>query len=443
MKSGVMRFALKFAACGTLCFVMGALQAAQSQSAGTSKKRIPADPAEVVLNNLLSTAQAAMDRKDFQTAAQNYQDYLAKKPDDSLAHFNLGYAWMAMQKLSDARGEYEKAISLDPKMAPAYLNLGLTLIDTDPPAAVAPLQKAVEMMPNQAGPKFLLGTALEANHKFPEAIEQYQAAEGIDGTDFNIRFSLGRALLAAGRPGEAEPEFRAASSMRPNMAPPHLGLARSLVEEKRLNEGAAELAKYLELQPNDTNVRLERTSALVDMKKYEDALDELDKAASAGPEGVRALKLRSQIYFEKQRFDDAIPVLQKAEPLAPDDPLIPALLGHLYLQKKTYGDAVRELIAAFKMASNSDDVLKDLVLAQYMNKNYPAALGGIDLLSKRESLPPGSWFMRADCYDKLGQPANALEAYQRFLELNKDENNDMYFEASARVRTLARELKKR
>jgi tetratricopeptide (TPR) repeat protein len=443
MRSGAKRLALRFAACGTLCVVIGTPQAVHSQSAGATKKRIPADPAEVALNNLLSTAQTAMDRKDFQTAAQTYQDYLAKKPDDALVHFNLGYAWMAMKKLSDARGEYERAISLDPQMAPAYLNLGLTLIDTDPSAAAAPLQKAVEMMPNQAGPKFLLGTALEENHKFPQAIEQYQAAEGIDGTDFNIRFSLGRALLSAGRPTEAEPELRAAAGMRPNMAPAHLGLARSLIEQKRLDEGAAELAKYLELQPNDVNARLERASALLDMKKYEDALAELDQAVSAGPEGVRALKLRSQIYFEKQRFDDAILVLQKARPLAPNDLLIPALLGHLYLEKKAYGEAVRELTAAYNMAPNSDDVLKDLVLAQYMNKNYPAALDGIDLLSKRESLPPGSWFMRADCYDKLGRSADALEAYQRFLALNKDENNDMYFEASARVRTLARELKKR
>ena len=158
---------------------------------------------------------------------------------------------------------------------------------------------------------------------------------------------------------------------------------------------------------------------------------------------MRALKLRAQIYFEKQRFDDAIPVLQRAQALAPNDPLIPALLGHLQLEKKAYAEAVRELIAAFQMAPTSDDVLKDLVLAQYMNKNYPAALDGIDLLSKRESLPPGSWFMRADCYDKLGQAANALEAYQRFLNLNKDTNNDMYFDATARVRTLDRELKKR
>ena len=384
-----------------------------------------------------------MDRKDFQTAVQNYQDYLAKKPDDALTHFNLGYAWMSMRKLTEAQGEYQKAVSLDPKMAPAYLNLGLTLIDSDPSAAVAPLQKAVEMMPNQSGPKFLLGTALEANHRLPEAVEQYQAAEAIDGADFNIRFSLGRALLISGRASEAEPEFRAAAGLRPNMAPAHLGLARSLVLQNHFDEGAAEFAKYLELQPSDAGARVERASALVSMKKHEDALTELDQAAAAGPEGVRALKLRAQIYFEKQRFDDAIPVLQKAQVLAPNDPLIPALLGHLQLEKKAYAEAVRELIAAFQMAPTSDDVLKDLVLAQYMNKNYPAALDGIDLLSKRESLPPGSWFMRADCYDKLGQAANALEAYQRFLNLNKDTNNDMYFDATARVRTLDRELKKR
>jgi hypothetical protein len=37
----------------------------------------------------------------------------------------------------------------------------------------------------------------------------------------------------------------------------------------------------------------------------------------------------------------------------------------------------------------------------------------------------------------------ALHAYNKFLEMNKDENSDMYFEASARVRTLTRELDKK
>jgi tetratricopeptide (TPR) repeat protein len=207
-----------------------------------------------------------------------------------------------------------------------------------------------------------------------------------------------------------------------------------------LDEADTEYVRYLQIQPNDTGAHQDRALLLAQMKKYEDALGELDKAAAAGPEKVAALKLRAQIYFTKERYDDAIPVLQKAQPLAPRDALIPAMLGHLYLEKKDYNNAVRELIAAIQLDPGSDDVLKDLVLAHYLNKNYQAALDGTDLLSKREPLPPGNWFMRATCYDKLGQAANALDAYQHFLQLNKDQNNDMYFEASARVRTLTREL---
>ena len=48
--------------------------------------------------------------------------------------------------------------------------------------------------------------------------------------------------------------------------------------------------------------------------------------------------------------------------------------------------------------------------------------------------------MRAACYDNLGEATDALDAYQRFLQLNKDENSDMYFFATARSRVLAREL---
>jgi Tfp pilus assembly protein PilF len=85
-------------------------------------------------------------------------------------------------------------------------------------------------------------------------------------------------------------------------------------------------------------------------------------------------------------------------------------------------------------------VLKDLVAAEYLNKNYAATLHGLDVLAQKETPPMGSWFVRATCYDKLGQASPALEAYKKFLEMNKDENSDMYFEATARVRTLTREL---
>jgi tetratricopeptide (TPR) repeat protein len=435
----------KSLACGALCAFLGVAQGSSGQAVSVSQKRVrePQDPPVAVLNNLLTTAQAAMDRKEYGAAAQSYQEYLTHKPDDATAHFQLGYAYTALEQPAKAKPEYEKAISLDPKMSAAYLNLGLTLLDTDPGAAIEPLQKAVELLPDQARPKFLLGWALERSGKLAAAIEKYRVAEALEGKNFNIRFALARTLLSSNRAADAEAEFQTALALRPDSAPAHLGMAQSLFAEMKWKAAAGEYRTYLEAQPNDAAARIERASALMNLGNEDDALAELDRAAGTSPEEVHALKLRSQIYFAKGRYDEAASALQKAAALAPQDPDIPARLGHLHLQKKDYPQAVRELTAAFQMDPSANDVLGDLVAAQYLNKNYPAALEGLDLLSRREELPAGSWFIRATCYDKLGQAAEALASYQKFLALNKDEDNDMYFEATARARYLSRVLKEK
>ena len=417
-----------------------------AQTVGTSRTKIPQDPAAIELNRLLSDAQDAVNKQDYAGAAQDYQAYLTKKPDDAVVHYDLGYAYTALQKPAEAKSEYEKAIALDPKMAPAYQNLGVALIPTDPAAAIKPLQHAAELMPEDARTKWLLGVALEATKKDALAIEQYQAAEKLDTKSVEIRDSLGFALLRTGRAGEAETAFREALALLPAGAAAdqaHKGLLQALLAQKKNEEAATEMGIYLAAHPGDAAMQLEHASLLLDAGKDDDALAELDKAATTGPESLRALKLRALIYFRKKQYDNAVPVLLKAIALAPQDPDLPAQLGHAYLEKKDYPNAVNALVAAIKVNPQSIDVLKDLVTAEYLNKNYPATLHGLDVLAQRETPPLGSWFVRATCYDKLGQAPQALDAYKKFLELNKDENSDMYFEASARVRTLTRELANR
>jgi Flp pilus assembly protein TadD len=414
-----------------------------AQTVGTSRTKIPQDPAAIELNRLLTAAQDAVNKQDYASAAQDYQAYLAKKPDDAVVHYDLGYAYTALQKPADAKSEYEKAIALDPKMAPAYQNLGVTLIPTDPAAAIAPLQRAAELVPEDARTKWLLGIALEATKKDAQAIEQYQAAEKLDTKSVEIRNSLGFALLRTGRASDAEVAFREALALQPTgeaADQAHKGLLQALLAEKKNDEAATEMGVYLAAHPSDPAMQLEHASLLVDAGKDDDALAELDKAATAGPESLRALKLRALIYFRKKQYDNTVPVLGKLIALAPQDPDLPAQLGHVYLEKKDYPNAVNALVVAIKMNPQSIDVLKDLVTAEYLNKNYPATLHGLDVLAQKETPPLGSWFVRATCYDKLGQAKPALDSYKKFLEMNKDENSDMYFEASARVRTLTREL---
>ncbi len=429
-------------ACCALCLFLGAGRQFIAQTSNPPRRHIP-DPTAQALNDLLNAAQAALDKQDFEAAAQNYRDYLAKKPDDAVVHYDLGYVYSALKRPSDARDEYQRAIALDPKMAVAYLNLGATLLGSDPAAAVDPLQKAAGLTPQDAHTKWVLGTALERSGKFPQAIEQYQAARKLDDADFKIRLSLAHALLIAERPSEAEVEYRAALMLQgtaPEMAQVHRGLADVLIADKKLPEASSELALYLEFQPNDAKARVDHASLLFDLDKSDDALAELDRAAKSGPEDLRALKLRSDIFWKLKRYADAVAVLQKAAALAPNDADISARLGEAYLQVKDSPNAARWLAMSYHLNPNANDVLAYLVDAEFGIKNYAQALAALDELSRREQLPAASWYVRASCYDNLGQAAQALDAYQKFLQLNKDENSDMYFVSTARVRVLTREL---
>ena len=436
-----MRFGRNSVACCALWLVIGAASAS-AQSVKTSGKRV-ADPEARALNDLLNAAQAAVDKQDFETAAQDYRDYLAKKPDDPVVHYDLGYAYSALGRSADAKAEYQRATELDPKMAPAFLNWGVTLLASDPGAAVEPLRKSAELTPENAHTKWLLGTALERTNKMPEATEQYQAALKLDDADVKIRLSLAHALLAAGRPADAEAEYRGSLGLKASSAElseAHAGLAESLLAEKKLPEASAELENYLQAHPDDAKARVERASLLFDLDKPDEALAELDRAAKSGPEDLPALKLRSDILWKQKRYADAVAPLQKAAALAPNDADIAARLGEAYLQTKDYPNAAHWLATSYHLNPSANDVLAYLVDTEYELKNYPQALAALDELGRRQELPLASWYMRASCYDKLGETAQALDAYQKFLQLNKDQNSDMYFVSTARVRILTREL---
>src|ERR1700683_3171782 len=132
------------------------------------------------LNDLLDEAQHDIDTNQFEAALVPLQKFLAEKPDIAWAHFQLAYAYTALKRPDEARVEYERATTLDPKMSEAFLNLGILLSEKDPAAAVPTLRRAVDLLPAQSRPRFLLGHALERSGDIPGAVESYEAALSLD-----------------------------------------------------------------------------------------------------------------------------------------------------------------------------------------------------------------------------------------------------------------------
>lgn len=427
-----------------LAVFAAAPRTANPQSRQNSRRRtIAASPQEQALYDLLVQAKAAADKNDYVTAAADYVKYLAQKPDDATAHFDLGYVYTAQKEKDKAVAEYRKAIALDPKMAQAYLNLGISLLDDDAKAAIAPLQKATELNYEYAQGHYLLGTAEERAGQPANAVKEYTIAVKLDPNDYPEHIALARAELTAGNASAAEPEFREALQLKANDKEAELGLAQSLIEQKKSADAAAALDDYLRGNPDDAKARVMRASLLTDLGRDDEALAELDRASKGTTETLEALKLRSVIYYRKNDFEKAANALQKAVALAPQDADIRARLGHALLETKNYAGAAQQLSEALRLDPSSNDALRDLVAAEYLGKNYPATLAALNLLDARETPKSGAWFVRATCYDHLGQAKVALDAYRKFLAMNTDQTSNEYFEATGRVRFLERAVKEK
>lgn len=412
----------------------------------TSKQSPPKRPAKAGVEDpqqaLLAQADEAIEKKDFQRAVDTLQKYLAEKPDDARARVQLGYALVGLARRDEARAEFIRAITLDAKLAEAHMNLALLLLDREPAEAIAPLLKVVELKPEQAWPRQLLGTAYERSGKNPEAIEQYRAAARLDAKNFEVRADLGRMLLATNRAAEAETSFREALLLEPKSTPARLGLAQSLLVQQKDEAAAAVLTAFLEVSPEDHETRMRLASVLVKLGKFEPALAELDRIAATRGNSAEGFKLRAEILFRQNHLPEATAALEQAAQMEPRDAGLRARLGRLWLERREFPSAERELMEALSIDPRLTDAVRDLAAVYYLGEKYDAALRVQDELAKRETPNAGWWFIRATCYDRLRKLHEAIAAYEKFLSLDQGRSDRQDFQARQRIRILKRELER-
>ena len=436
--SGVIHFIAIVVLLGNVAVQAGAGQSpapkAQNAPAGARKQRI-ANP----LNELLDEAQRDIEKKDFQAAIDPLQKFIAEQPDVAYGHFQLGYVFTALHKTSEARTEYQRALALDPKMAEGYLNLGVLLIESEPAAAVPNLRKAVELLPSQSRPRYLLGVAQERAGDISAAAESFEGAYRLDVHNPELILHLADLYLRLARPAEAEAKFLVVLEIEPSNALAMLGVAESLDAEKK-SEAAEAYRKYLAVKPSDAGARARLVHLLVDQQQYDVALAELDRAGAGDSLNLDTLRLRADIQIAQKKWDDAIITINKAVALAPGDAVLHGGLGRLYLQKRDFANAQKELKAALQLDRQKLAYWKDLSTSYYLAGDCPSTLAALAEIAKMETPGPGAWFIRALCYDKLNQPAPALEAYQKFLSLDQGQNADQVWQAQERSKVLRKVL---
>lgn len=423
--------------CGAIAFACCA--AAQTPPSPPHNAQTRSQKLANPLNDLLDEAQRDIDKSDFTAAVEPLQKVIADQPDAAYPHFQLAYVYSALQRIDEARAEYQRVIALDAKMPAAYLNLGILLVDKDPAAAIAPLKKAVELHPEESRTRFLLGVAQERSKDYAAAADSFEGASHLDPRDTETLEHLANLYMGLHRPADAETKFRALLESKPADPAALLGLAKSLDAQNKPGVAAA-FQNYLTVQPADEPARERLLYLLIAEQQYDRALAEIDRAdATHGPTSA-SLRERADILVAQKKWDGAIAAIRHAVALSPNDATLHGGLGRLLLQRRDFPAAEKELRIALTLDRTGLIYLKDLSSTYYLAGNYPDALATMDEIAKVEQPVPLSWFIRALCYDKLSQPKPALAAYEKFLQLTPDKNTDQVWQATERSKVLRRML---
>ena len=152
----------------------------------------PEDPNRSIVLSRLGEAYESMGK--WQEAADTYQKAIALKPDTAANYNNLGNDLAKLGKVDDARTAYQKYVDLNPTDAAlAWRNFGTVLYNSNRmKESIEPLQKATTLDPKNATAWLLLGIAMVNTMEFktvgdkitpvmqPGTIEAYQHAIDLD-----------------------------------------------------------------------------------------------------------------------------------------------------------------------------------------------------------------------------------------------------------------------
>jgi arylsulfatase A-like enzyme len=174
---------------------------------------------------------------------------------------------------------FEKAISLEPNLPIAYLQLGTALSSLQDYAKAVPvLRKAVEMRPDLTVPRYQLGLALLETGDFAGAATQFETTVARSPNWAEAHFSLATAYARAGRMTDAIPEYARVIELRPNHFSAHLLLGRAIGLSGNPAGAVPILIKAAELQPKSPEPHAFLADVYIKLGQQADA--EREKAAA-------------------------------------------------------------------------------------------------------------------------------------------------------------------
>lgn len=340
---------------------------------------------------LISLAASAAQLGETQAAMEYSRKALEVEPGSAKAHNALGALNLAkatsLENLANAESSFRKAITLDPGLLTARMNLARLYVFTGRPAAATQeyesvieaqpenvsahaelaraylladhldkatraAERTAELAPRSHISHNILGEMYARRKEMDRALKEFGVSVSLEPTYAIAYKNMGSVYLMQGLLDKAIAGYQEALSYRPNYGEAYSGLGDAYMLKGMTEEAATEYRKALEILP---------VSALVSVPAYnnlayiyaevesnlDEALSLSQKAKQLAPGHPDVADTIGWIYYKMERYDEAATNLEDAIKGAPENPIIRYHLGAAYYRLGAKDEALAELRKAF------------------------------------------------------------------------------------------------
>jgi Flp pilus assembly protein TadD len=185
---------------------------------------------------------------DYRTEVSIWMDAVAKRPENSRAHQNLGWAWLRAGFIPEAAASFREAIRLEPRFAAAFSNLGAAYLEQGAfRVGLECIEQALRLDPSLAEAHRNRGKVLAIWGRDGEALAEFDEALRLRAGFAQAHHDRGASLATLGRFEDAVAAYQRAVALEPRYAQAHQDLGLLLMRQGRAEEAQPHLARAAEL----------------------------------------------------------------------------------------------------------------------------------------------------------------------------------------------------
>lgn len=375
----------------------------------------------------------------YEEALMYYDRAEKENPMEIDVYLSKGIALANLERLDDAKTQFEKALKLDRTAGIAYFHLGnIAVLKGNIALGFENYNKAAASGYDDAQLYYSMGLLHEENGEVDMAIRNYSKAIQRDALRPDIRIRKARLLLEGNHIPEALQTLDETILTNPDVFEGYHLKFTILVQLKQYAKAEALLRDAMALFPKDPAFVLDQVTLLVEQQKTDEALailSDLEDSGEADESLHRKIYMeKAQIYASKDEITSAIDCLEQAKALAEKNSEFDAevifLLANCHLSTGEYEKVLsysRELAQRAEAGYIKETARYYIPLALKLsgreNEALPLYKEAINEYRNQALAAPGNmdaYLLRIMCLRDIGEYEKALELIDYVVALQPD-----------------------